>query len=123
MLGGMSPGHHRERRWSPLPVPCLLALRGVTGSVVGGTGDDGHVLPLAACPPSCPRRQPGPCLLHSGRAGSRGGLDNARPLALKIHAKQLFPLGACSWMRLGSGSRGAERGEEGRGGDDGHTRP
>lgn len=76
-----------------LPVPRLL------GCMVVG-GHDGHVLPLAACPPSCPLRQP------SGRARSRwGGLDNAMPLAWKIHAKQLFPLGACSWMRLRSGRR------------------
>lgn len=94
---GGSAGQRRERSCSPLPVPCP---RGVTGRATGGRWARPGPLPSI----------PGLCPLRSGRGKRRGGLTNARPLALKIHAEQLFLLGACSWMRLRSGSRGAERG-------------
>lgn len=74
-------------------------------------GDDGHGLALAPLPSIL-----GLCPLRSGR-GKGGELTNARPLALKIHAEQLFLLGACSWMRLRSGSRGAGEREREREGE------
>lgn len=107
MRGGKRAGHRREGSWSPLPVPCLSPLpRGVTGRV---TGPPQHALGLAPCPPcwGCAR-----CL----QAEREGGLTMPRPLASAIHAEQLFLLGACSWMRLRSGSTGAERGGKGSGG-------
>lgn len=110
-----SVGHHRERRWPllpvPLPVPCLLALQGVTGRMAGGCRGAPGCLPSLL-----PAQAATGALPAAFRQHGEGGLDNARPLALKIHAKQLFPLGACSWMRVGSGSRGAERRERTVGG-------
>lgn len=81
------------------------------GDRVCDRGDDGHGLALAPLLSIL-----GLCPLRSGR-GKGGELTNARPLALKIHAEQLFLLGACSWMRLRSGSRGAGEREREREGE------
>lgn len=92
-----------------MPVPCLLPLSGVTQGMAGGRWAHAALGLL----PSLLARTPGPaCCIQAaqGREECGGGLHNVRPLALKIHAKQLFPLGACSWIRLQSGSRGAETG-------------
>lgn len=89
-----------------VPSACPLPLNGVT------QGPWAHA--ALGLLPSLLARTLGPCLLHSGSTREKGmeggGLHNVRPLALKIHAKQLFLLGACSWIRLWSGSRGAETG-------------
>lgn len=59
-------------------------------------GDMGHVLPLAACPPSC--------LPHSGSAS--GGLDNARPLSMENPCKAAVP----AWsVQLDAAPRRRER--------------
>lgn len=88
-----------------LPVPCLSPACPLPAGVRGG-GDT-----MGTCCPWLPALPPARTGSHQAERGAGGGgLDNAMPLAWKIHAKQLFPLGACSWMRLRSGRRGIEGG-------------
>lgn len=93
---------------------CLSPARWLSRGCRGAWGgDDGHTLAPGLLPSLLPAQAAAGALSAAFRQ-RKGGLDNARPLALKIHAKQLFPLGACSWMRFRSGSRGRRERERGR---------
>lgn len=107
MRGG-STGRPRHQSWSlgpKLPVPCLLALKGVTGCVAGGRG----ARAAAGCLPSLP-----PAAFRQRKAGG--------DLTMRGHYHGKSMQSSCSRSERAAGCgfealREAGKGEAGTGGE------